>query len=660
MQGEFKHLFSPLELGPVTVPNRLFMSNAAHRFFPGTEAPNERVSLYYEARARGGLGLIITGTHYIAPLTTMGAPTAYQDDRVIPVLKKLADTVHQYGTKVFGQLSHPGNYVTGRGAGGGATWGASAIWRRNLFAPGWQEIAHEMSQEDIERFVENYGAVARRFREAGYDGVEIQAMVGLLQAQFLSPAMNLRTDEYGGSLDNRMRFVLETIDSIREAVGSDFVVGIRYTGDEFIDHVWWSRDPGNTLDDGKEISKRLEATGKLDYLFPCAAAYGPSHVPPMYYPLGPFVYLCAAIKEVVDLPVFCNARINDPTHAERILADYQADMVGITRGLVADPDFPRKAREGRVEEIRKCIACNEGCTGGHYPRLPLCCTVNVEAGREKGFVVTPAEKKKTVMIIGGGGAGLETARVAALRGHKVSIYEKEDVLAPELVLASKVPGREGFEDARRYFIHQMKILGVEVHLGITVTPEMAIEEGSDVVVVATGAYPFVPEIRGAEEGRVKVVEMREVLKNEVEVGHNVVVADYENHLHGLNTADFLANQGKKVELLNESVFAGGMVDYHTIHVAYTSALTKGVVITPLTAVKEIQGGDVVIYNLLTNDERRIEDVDALVVCTDGRANDSLYRFLKGRGKELYQVGQCVSPRKLLDSIYDGYMVGRAM
>ncbi|MCD6361664.1 MAG: FAD-dependent oxidoreductase [Armatimonadetes bacterium] len=660
MEEQFKKLFTPLQVGNVIIPNRIFMSNAAHRFYSGTAAPNERVLYYYEARAKGGAGLLITGPHYPSPLTTSGSSTAYQDDNVIPILKKQADTIHQYGTKVFAQLGHPGSYITGRGAGGGATWGPSPTWRRNLFAPGWQEIAHEMDVDEIKRFVRDYGSAARRVKEAGYDGVEIMSMVGLLHAQFLSSAMNIRTDEYGGSMENRMRFLLETVDSIREAVGSDFVVGVRFTADDFIDRVCWTENHGNTLDDTKEIAKKLEATGKFDYLFPCATAYGPAHVPPMNYPLAPFIYLTAAIKEVVNLPVFGNGRINDPILAEKILTDNQADMIGITRGLIADPEFAKKARENRLDEIRKCIACNEGCTGGHYPRLPLCCALNVEAGREKDFVITPADEKKSVMVIGGGAAGLETARVAALRGHKVSLYEEQDVLAPELLLAAKSPGRGGFDDAARYYTYQMSLLGVDVHLNTTITSDMVLKQDNDAVVIAIGATHSIPEIPGAESSSVNVVEMRQVLREEMEIGQNVIIADYENHLYGLDVADFLASKGKKVELFNESVFAGGMADYHTIHVAYTSVLSKGVTVTPLTAIKEIKGNKVVVYNLLTNAEREIEEVDTVVVCTDGAGNDSLYHSLKGKVKALYRVGQCVSPRRMLDSIFDGYKVGRTL
>jgi NADPH-dependent 2,4-dienoyl-CoA reductase/sulfur reductase-like enzyme len=448
-----------------------------------------------------------------------------------------------------------------------------------------------------------------------------------------------------------MRFLLETVAAVRESVGSDFVLGVRYTGDEF-------EEDGLTLNDAKEIAKRIEATGMVNYLFSCPGLQGTEHIPSMYYPLAPFVYIAAGIKEVTTLPVCAVGRINDPVLAEQILANHQADMVAMVRALIADPEMPRKAREGRLEEIRKCLGCNEGCFFPAWRYAPLTCAMNPEAGREKEFVITPAATKKAVMVIGGGGAGLETARVAALRGHKVSLYEKEEILAKDLTIAAKAPGREGWEDGRRYWIYQMKLLGVDVHVGIEVTPEMVLEKDPDAVVVATGATPSIPEVPGA--GSDGVVEMKQVLKGEVEVGQNVVVAAIQHHMHGLQMADFLTEQGKRVELLSTSAYAGDKLDFFTVEDVYTRLLQKGVVFTPLTAVKEIRGNTVVVRNVLTRIERQIEGVDTVVFCTDGRPNDDLYRSLKGKVKELYQVGQCASPRELLDSVHDGAFVGRAL
>jgi len=652
MQQEFKYLFTPIDIGNVTIPNRIVMSAHTAFFYPGAAEPNEKAVNYFQARAKGGAGLIVTAPHYPFQLTTTTSPTAYESDNVIPALKKVADAIHEHGTKCFGQLRHPGNLVGSRAVGGGSTWGPSPIPRIAPFSPGWKEVPHEMDQDEIKRAVEAHGKAAGRFKKAGYDGVEIGAIFGMLQASFLSPVLNHRSDEYGGSLEKRMRFTLETIDAIRENVGSDFTVGVSFIADEFT-------DGGTTLDDAKEIAKNLEATGKVDYLFAYPTSFGPEHIPPMYFPLAPFVYLAAAIKEVVSLPVFCIGRINDPVLAERILADYQADMVGMCRALIADPELPNKARKGRLEEIRRCIGCNEGCGDKVCPGQ-ITCSYNPEVGREKEFAITPTDNKKRVMVIGGGAAGLETARVAALRGHEVSLYEKEDVLAKELVIAAKSPGREDFEEARRYYNYQMELLGVEVNLGITVTPEMVLKGKWDAVVVATGATPYIPDIPGA--GGQNVVEMRQVLQDEVEVGQNVVVVDCQSHIYGLDTADFLADRGKKVELLTEDAYAGAdtKADVHTEWAIYARVLSKGVIITPLTRVKEIKDNTVVTSNVITGMERQIEGISTAVFVTDGRANDSLYRSLKGKVKELYQVGQCVSPRKMLDSVYDGAVVGRKL
>lgn len=647
----FRNLFAPIKIGSLTIPNRIFMSGAGLRIYPEDGEPTEGSIHFYQARAKGGAGLIVVPFFCIST-TTAKMPTVWESSKPTPAFKKLVDAVHQHGTKIFLQLRDPGNYVPGRAMGGGAAWGPSPILRPAFFTPGLQEIAHEMEAEDIEDAVKSYARAAFVAKEAGFDGVEIAAITGLLLAQFMSPGYNIRTDEYGGSLENRLRFILEILSAVREAVGPDFVLGARFTADDFIDNMWWTKNRGLTLDDGKEIARRLEASGKLNYLFPCPGGYGPSHTPPMYYPLGCFAYLGAALKEIVSLPVFTISRVNDPVIAERIISDNQADMVGILRGLIADPELPNKAREGRLDEIRRCIGCNEGCVGNYYPRLPLLCTVNPEAGREKELAIRPAKARKRIMVIGAGAAGLEAARVAALRGHEVSIYEKENTPAHELSVAAKVPGRQDFEEVIRYYAYQMKLQGVDVHLGVTVTPEMVIQQNPDAVIVATGADPFIPDVDGAKTGQ--VMEMRQVLREEVNPGENVVVVDYQNHLYGLEAADFLAERGKKVELVTESLYAGGMVDYHTIWVAYTRVLDKGVVVTPLTRIREVRGRTVVVYNVLTNGERLIDGVDSVIFCTDARANDRLYRDLKGKVKDLHLVGQALSPRRLLDSVADGF------
>jgi 2,4-dienoyl-CoA reductase-like NADH-dependent reductase (Old Yellow Enzyme family)/thioredoxin reductase len=651
MEDQFRNLFSPIQIGNVTLRNRILISAHVARFHPLADPPNERAVNYLETRAKGGVGLIVTSPNMPCWLTTAPHRAALESDSSIPAYKELADAVHRHGVKIFGQLSHFGNYANARFYGGGSTFASSALPRVSPFNPIARGIPKEMEIDDIHRFVEAFANAAWRLKEAGYDGVEIAAMWGMLLSSFLSPIFNRRGDQYGGSLENRMRFLLEIVAAVRERVGPDFVVGVRYTGDEFV-------DGGYTIEDGREIAKRLEATGHVSYLFACAGLTGTQHVPSMYYPLAPFVYLGAAIKEATSLPVIVVGRINDPILAENILANHQADMVAMVRALIADPELPNKAREGRLDEIRKCVGCNEGCLYAPWRHIPLACAMNPEAGREKELMITPPKTKKNVMIIGGGVAGLETARVAALRGHRVSLYEKEDILAKDLIVAAKAPGRKGWEDAQRYYVYQMKLLGVDVHFGVTVTSNMVLDKNCDAVVVATGTVPDIPDIPGADGDQ--VVEMKEALEEKVDVGQSVLVVAMQHHMHGLQMADFLTEKGKKVQLVTTSAHAGEEIDHFTVVDIYTRLLERGVTIKPLTGVKSIKKNVVTTYNVLTSVESQIEPVDTVIFCTNGKANDVLYRSLKGKVKELYRVGQCVSPRELLDSVYDGALVGRML
>jgi mycofactocin system FadH/OYE family oxidoreductase 2 len=650
---QYQYLFTPIKIGPMTVPNRIVMNAHAHRFHSSLGPPNEKARDYYAARAKGGVGLIVMPYASVAPYTTAGGRPATQDDKVLPAFASVVKAIHEHDTRVIAQLHHHGKYASPR-LYGGAAYAPSAVGGGILPAgfSGPPEVPHEMDIDEIKRTVQAYGSAAYNMRQAGYDGVEISAVISFLLASFMSPATNRRTDEYGGSLENRLRFPLEVIDAVRAAVGSDFVVGMRIDGDEYI-------EGGLTLDDTRVIAPKLEATGKLDYLNIAAGAYPTPHVPPMYFPLGPFVYLSAGIKEVVSLPVFCVGRINDPIQAETILANNQADMVGMTRALIADPELPNKAREGRLEEIRKCISCNDGCWGPLFaPAVPLTCAINPEAGREKELALKPATGKKRVMVIGGGAAGLETARVAALRGHQVTLYEKEAQLGGQLNIVAKAPGRADFAEVTRYYTSQMKSLNVEVHLGTEVTAEMVKEVNPDAVVVATGSLPGKPKLAGSE--MVKVVETRKVIEERVKVGNNILVVDEEYHMQPLEVADFLADRGARVEVVTETLFAGSVVDESTLSAIYDRLFNKGVVITPLTKVKEIKGDTVTVFNVFTKAEREIKGVDTVVIASSGKADDALYCSLKGQVKELHAVGQCVSPRQLRDSIWDGARVGRQL
>jgi len=647
MSVRFQYLFEPIKIKNITIPNRIVSMPHSTRF--GAEGlVTERMIAYHRERAKGGVGLIVTEAQSVHPSSQPRLGMIHNwNDRVIPGLKRLADAVHEHGTKIFGQLIHQGRQMT------------SSITNRPILAPSpipcplRREIPKEMEAEDINEVVSGFGQAARRLKEADFDGIELQGAHGYLLQQFMSPFSNKRTDQYGGSLENRLRFVFDVIEEVRKNVGNGFVVGIRVSGDEFV--------PGGlTIEDMKEISQRLEASGQIDYISVSLGNYASGYLttPPWYIPPGSFVYLAANIKEVVDLPVVCVNRINDPILAEKILEDHQADLVGMCRALIADPELPLKAREGRVDEIRNCIGCRQGCSGVATATTPyLVCTINPVVGAEQDLsLLEPAPVKKKVLVVGGGPGGLEVARIAAKRGHKVVLCEKEKELGGQVALLAKDPIRQEIGGVIRFQTLQLEKLGVEVRLGVSVTPEMVVEMNPDVVVLATGSEPDIPPIPGASKDT--VITVWEVLKKEKEVGKRVlVIAGGEGHQPPVSVAEFLADQGKQVEVVSTLTVVGGDIETNTFKLLYQRLLEKGVVLTPLTGVKEILPGEVVLYNVYTKAERRVS-VDTVVVATGNRSVTDLYVALKGKMKELHRVGDCLAPRKINNAIYEGYQLGR--
>jgi len=640
---EFKHLFTPLTIGSFTVRNRI-VSTAHLTGFAESGLPSERHLNYWVSKARGGIGLIVTEDQAVHPSASTDpfVIQAYRDECIAP-FRRIAAAVHEHGAKMVAQLWHPGSIFYGMREGSLPLWSCSAL-------PGsfHGETSHAMEVEEIQEVIQGFADAARRMREAGMDGVELMGTHGFLIEQFMSPRTNRRDDEYGGSEENRIRFVQELIDAVRVAVGSDFTVGLRASGDQY-------QDGGLGLDDMKRIMPKLTASGKLDYVSVTVGAGG-APIPPMYIPPAAFVYLAAGIKEVVDIPVFCVGRVTDPVKAEEILTRNQADMVGMTRANIADPELPNKAREGRLDEIRYCIGCNEGCWGRIYHALPITCAINPSVGREKELEIIPAPVKKRVMVIGGGMAGMEAARVAALRGHSVSVYEKEDQLGGQLQIAAKAPGRQDMAEPVRYYENQFRRLGVDVHLGSPVDERTVEEVKPDAVIVATGGLPAQATFPGADQPN--VVLARDVLSGTAQAGAKVILLATDRGMEGLTTADFLAERGSQVEVLVPHAFMGFPVEPITLTLLLMRLDARGVTLTPSTDIQSVQGNTVVVSNAFTGRQRVIEGVDSVVVARGSRADDDLYKRLKRKVSELHAVGQCVAPRKLLDSALDGLRVGR--
>lgn len=662
MAQQFTYLFSPIQVGNMTVPNRIVVPGHYPALRDPDTLPGERLTAYWESKAKGGAGMICTGIwaiHRSSPnAARMGfefhqsQTTPLQVPGGIDKLRRAAERIQRHGTKFLVQLWHGGANAYGTTSYGDQLWAPSAIR-----AAGSGYVTHEMTKGEIKELVEGFASEAYRAKQAGVDGVEIHGAHGYLVTQFMSPLTNRRTDEYGGDHAGRIRFACEVIDAIREAVGRDFTVGIRISADLL------GAGAGYNLEDTKIYAQMLTGSGNLDYI---ATGAG---IPPMYYPLGALMYHAAGIKEVVDIPVIGGGRITDPIQAEQILADHQADLLFMNRALICDPEMPRKAREGRLEEIRHCMGCSEGCwmrvSQDQNPQ-GVSCTYNPTVGKESlpGWLeLAPADKKKKVMVIGGGPAGLETARVAKSRGHDVSLWEKGDELGGMTLLAAKPPGRNEFGELSRYYTHQMKLLGVEVHLGSEVTLETVKAQNPDVVVVATGSKPMLPtgEIPGLDQDNV-VKNIRAVLSSQAEVGQNVLIVDHQRHIEGLATADFLAQQGKKVEVIFPLDAPAENMERIT-RMALRRRLAWGdVKLTPRAQLKAISGNSVTVTDPMLDQDRVIEGFDTIILSYGGVEDNDLYYLLKTQFPEMevHAAGDCKGVRKTLWAVHDGAVIGRAI
>ena len=657
--SRFPNLFTPLSMRNVTIPNRIFIS--AHlTHFAENNLPSERHKYYYEARARGGAGLIIMEAQSISRHCWPVQNTCIADsDAIIERYQDITAAVHRHGTKMFAQLWHNGHHSFSR-----ISW-LPVQSCSTVPCPVFGEVPKELDEDEIRAVVRQYGEAAVRVKKGGFDGVEIHFGHGYLPQQFLSPYTNLRTDRYGGSFENRLRFGIEVIEEVRKAVGEDFVVGLRISADEFL-------ECGLKLPDMLKAARAWEATGKIDFLHVTVSTYktGVVAIPPMGTPPRPFVWMAAEIKQVVDIPVFAVIKITDPQTAEEILADHEADMVAMTRATICDPELPNKAKEGRVDEIRLCMNCNEGCWGHCERSLPITCAQNPEAGRERDLRIRPARTRRRVMVVGGGVAGMSAARVAAARGHEVALYERASALGGQILVASRAPLREDLKESVRNLEKELVRARVPIHLDVEVTEEMVLEQEPDHVIVATGALPITdpsPEIVGPDMAveispGAHVVSAWHVLTGEEQTGERVLIYDVQPHVQGFATADLLSSRGRQVELLlmgMRLLWSAFDVDSPTLAVHLLSLFSKGVKLTFFTAVRKALPGACVCYNPATFEEREIP-CDTLVLSYWRRANNGLYKALKGKVASVVAVGDCVAPRYMIQAIYEGYMAGNAL
>ena len=660
-QSLFERVFSPQRIGSIEAPNRLFSSAHDPMMTQGGVWSDQHVR-YYEAKASGGLGLIVTGAAQISPEGGAGVGRGNEltyVDGAAAAYRRGTDAVHSHGVPILLQLWH-----------GGRSGGITTESMTRLFAPSAEpcsivgEVPQVMEIEDIKKTVNDFVNAAVVAREGGFDGVELHGAHGYLFTQFISPFFNTRTDEYGGALENRLRFASEVISGIRGAVGREFVLGYKLSAEE-------NFTGGLTAEDNLEIARRLEALGLLDYIAVSAGTYlsMPTVIPPMYSPLALNAHAASVVKAAVNLPVMAIGRIKEIQQAEDILEQGQADMVAMTRALLCDSELPKKARSGRLAEVRNCIACNQKCWGNLMVGAPISCTLNPAAGRENEpfwSTLQTVTRPKKVVVVGGGPAGCEAARVMAERGHDVTIYERGAEFGGQLLTALKASGRREWEDVGRYYTRELGRLGVCSRFGVEVTLNEILQAKPDAVVVATGSrprmtpYSHLPVIDVAEGG--VLTDVRGVLDRRVAVGTVVAVYCGENHFQGVTLAETLLEQGKAVEVITPDLApaSGALAEGLTWETVITRLYKRGVQnIRVFSAVTHFDGGRLRGVNVLNDAPFEIA-CDTLVMAFGGIADDRLYHELKGRVPELHRIGDCAAPRRAEYAIYEGGKIGRTV
>jgi 2,4-dienoyl-CoA reductase-like NADH-dependent reductase (Old Yellow Enzyme family)/thioredoxin reductase len=676
LDHQYNAIFKPITLNRVTVANRL-VSTPHSELYADAGKTNERYVRYHEEKARGGIGLTMGGASSVSLDSPQlwGPSVDVTSDAIIPAFQNLASAVHTHGTAVMIQLTHLGRR---------SRWDRG-FWPHLVSPSGVREpltrgTAKVIELEDIKRIQGDFAQAARRVKEGGLDGAEISAAHQHLIDQFWSPRTNKRTDAYGGSLENRMRFGLEVFEAVRAEVGSEFCIGLRMCGDEF-------HEDGLREEDLKQIAARYAESGLVDFISVIGSGADTlmsvaNSVPNMAYPPHPYVHLAAGIKRVVDIPVMHAQNIRDPAEAAQLLDDGAIDMVGMTRAHIADPHIVNKLREGRVAQIRPCVGANY-CIDREYNGLEVLCLHNAATGREVTMphCIARNDRERRIVIVGGGPAGMEAARVSAERGHKVILFERNSVLGGQITHAALAPSRDQMGDIIHWLEDELTRLAVDVRLNIEVETETIRLSEPDIVVVATGGRPKLDENKAWGRADGLTISVEDVLSSRIAPASTVLIYDAIGGFSGTTCADFLAEAGSTTELVTPDPRIGQGLGDGSLPVYLRRLYSKNVKMTTGLGLERVERKDGQLLATLRNQFTGVTEtraVDQVVVDNGTAPNDQLYCRLKDEARNggvtdlsalfacepqpqladynsgilLYRIGDCVSSHGIHAAIYD--------
>lgn len=648
---QFRNLFEPIKIGSMTVKNRFVMPPMGSNLADSGGYVTDDMLAYYEAKGRGGAGLVIVEVTSVEHPrgSAVALQLAIDDDKYMPGLTELASAIKRGGARACMQLVHAG------GARRSVVAGLRSIAPSPIPRVG-TEIPDELTVGQIKELEDKFVRGAERAARAGFDAIDLHAAHYYLMAQFLSAEWNRRRDDYGGDLENRARFTLEVVRGIRGKLGRDFPLWCRINGVEYgLDH-------GTTLEEGQLTARMLEDAG-TDAVDVSACGRGPVHasawpmggrmLPPMAHPAGTLIPVAEAIKRKVGIPVMAVGSIT-PEVGQAAIARGQTDMIVVGRGLVADPELPNKVAAGRLDDIIPCIACLRCRNQVVEERKPIACSVNAAAGNERRAVIKPVSKPKKVLVVGAGPAGMEAARVAAMRGHHVTLAEKDRRLGGQLILAAAPPHKQKISTFTPYLARQLDKLGVRVMLDTEATPELVEKLKPDALVIATGGTPIRPDIPGAD--RMNVVIAEEVLSGKAKVGKRVVVIGGE--LVGCETAEYLAEQGKQVIITRRGP---GMATKIGIELgAMQLQRLAALKVRMLPGVKYVRITEKGLLVVNPEGKEELLEADTIVLAAGAIPNDSLSSRLRGKVSEIHVAGDCVQPRGIMEAVGEGFKIGAGL